>query len=212
MLFVINIDYPLCSCGFHYIRPMLTWKFIWEIRVYSSAVLEPIRQVQRVIVPYGAPAAIQAFAEMQATLANARAQIHNQLLESLPAGASQQQIVAMEQQEQEIFHQQYAGDLQLQSERATALAAELESQPIRIPGPPAIPPGATPQVQAFLTSRNALAKEMAQLWNQYIDSTPAARQSAMDQWQQQNAGRLQQLSQLAASASNSTPNQQQQNQ
>jgi hypothetical protein len=67
-------------------------------------------------------------------------------------------------------------------------------------------------VQAFLTSRNALAKEMAQLWNQYIDSTPAARQSAMDQWQQQNAGRLQQLSQLAASASNSTPNQQQQNQ
>ena len=32
MFFVISIDYPLCSCGFHYIRPVLTWKFIWEIR------------------------------------------------------------------------------------------------------------------------------------------------------------------------------------
>jgi hypothetical protein len=41
VFFVISIDYPLCSCGFHYIWPALTWKFIWEIRAYGSATPPP---------------------------------------------------------------------------------------------------------------------------------------------------------------------------
>ena len=84
--------------------------------------------------------------------------------------------------------------------------------PRPVPGLAAIPPNATPQLQAYLTARNALVEARAQLWNQYLTADPATRQAAMQQWRQQNAARLEQLGELAQDLSNSTPNQEGNNQ
>ena len=172
-----------------------------------ASALQPMPVGTGVNAPANASSTLRDFLTTQASLADARARIHNQLLQTMPSGATQEQINAMRQQERRIFQQRHAGDLQLQGRRAQALAAESASQPIRVPGPAVIPPGATPQLQAYLAARNALASDRAQLWNQYLTADPATRQAAMQQWRQQNASRLEQLSQLAQDLSNSTANQ-----
>jgi hypothetical protein len=166
--------------------------------------LNPARVSQWVNIPASASPTLKDFLTARATLANARAQIHNQLFQSLPANPTQQQVSNMQQQEMQAFQQQEAGDIQLQVQRAQTLAAESASQAVRVPGAPMLPPNAPPQMQAFLTARNALARAHAQLQNQYLTATPAVRQAAMLQWQQQNAAALQQLSELAQNLSNST--------
>jgi hypothetical protein len=192
----------------------------------AQSALEPMPLIQQVNIPpnaSGIPAnasgipsnlsgTLGDFLTAQAGLANAYAQIHNQLLQALPSEVTQQQVTAMQQQEAQTFQQQNAADLQLQAQRAQALAAESASQPLPVPGPPVIPPGASPQLQAFLTARNALASDRAQLWNQYLTADPATRDAAMQQWQQQNAGSLQQLRALAQELSNSTATQEGTNQ
>jgi hypothetical protein len=67
-------------------------------------------------------------------------------------------------------------------------------------------------LQAFLVARNALASARAQLWNQYLTADPSVRQAAIQQWQQQNAAQIQQLSQLAQALSNPTSTQGAENQ
>jgi len=178
----------------------------------QASALQPMPVTRQANIPPNASATLADFLTTQASLENARAQIHNQLLQALPSGATQEQVSAMQQQERQIFQQQYAADLQLQAQQAQTLAAESASQPVPVPGPPVIPPNATPQLQAYLTERNALATSRAQLWNQYITADPAARQAAMQQWRQQNAGRLQQLRELLQESSNSTATQEGENQ
>ncbi len=189
-------------------------------RQQNAAQFQSLQQLARVIglqsemrylpenltahIPANASPTFKAFLATRAILANAHAKIHNQLLQSLPDGATQEQVEAMQQQEGQTFEQQYAGDLQLQAQRAQTLAAEFDSRPMHVPGAPVIPPGATPQLAAFLTARNTLAKERAQFWNQTLSDDPKTRQAATQAWQQQNAQRLQQLSQLGQDLSNST--------
>jgi hypothetical protein len=176
------------------------------------AALQPMRQRQWVNIPPGASASLQAFLQTQAALTNARVQIHNQLLQSLPPGATPGQVAAMRRQEEQIFHQQHAADLQLQAQRAAVLAAASASQPMRVPGQPMIPPNATPQMQAFIIARTALVQEQANLWNQHLAADPAVRQAAIQQWQQQNAGQFQRLAALAQALANPPVNTQGQNQ
>jgi hypothetical protein len=177
-----------------------------------ASALQTMPVIAQVNIPANASSTLADFLTTQASLANARAQIHNQLLQSLPSGASQQQVNSMLQQEQQIFQQQHAGDLQLQGQRVQTLAAESASTPLRVPGPAVIPGGASPQLQAFLVARNALASARAQLWNQYLTADPSVRQAAIQQWQQQNAAQIQQLSQLAQALSNPTSTQGAENQ
>jgi hypothetical protein len=114
----------------------------------------------------------------------------------------------MGRQEEQTFIQQHASDLQLQAQRSQTLATEAaSSRPLLVPGPPVIPPNATPQLKAFLTARNALAADRAQLWNQYLTADPAVRQAAMEGWEQQNAARIQQLQQLAQAMVNAAASQ-----
>jgi len=175
-----------------------------------ASALQPMPVPTRVIIPANASSTLRDFMMTRASLANARAQIHNQLLQALPSGASQEQVRAMRQRAEKIFQQQHAADLQLQGQRAQALAAEAAPQPRSVPKL-VIPPGATPELQAYLAAENALASDRAQLWNQYLTADPATRQAARQQWQQQNASRLEQLSQLAQDLSNSTSNQEEEN-
>jgi len=177
-----------------------------------ASALQPMPLISGANIPPNASSTLKAFLMVRASLANARAQIHNQLLQSMPAGATQAQVSAMQQQEEQLFQQQHSADLRLQSQRAQTLAAEAASRPLPPPGPLNIPPNATPQLRAFLTTRNALVAAWAQTWNQNIRASPAARQAAIQQWQQQNAGSLQQLQEQTQNLSNPTQTQQEENQ
>ena len=173
-----------------------------------ASALQPIPVIAEAIIPADASSNLEEFLTTQATLANARARIHNQLLQSLPSGATQEQVSAMRQQEQQIFQQQHSADLQLQKQQAQALANTSAPQPLPAPGSPVVlPPNAPPQLKAYISARDALLSARAQIWNQYVTADPAARQAAMQQWQQQNAGQLNKLRQLARALSNSTTNQ-----
>ena len=169
----------------------------------AQAVAQPLQVLDQVIIPEGASNTLADFLTGQATLANARAQIYNQLLQSAP-GATQQQI---DQETDQTFERQNAAQLQAQSQQAQALAAEVAPQPLPEVTPP-IPPNATPQLAAYLTARNALMQSWVQVWNQNVNSDSGTRQAAIQQWQQQNASQISQLQQLAAALSASTSTQQ----
>jgi hypothetical protein len=177
----------------------------------SPPSLQPKPTTQQANIPANASSTLADFLTNRASLANARAQIYNQLLQTLPQNPSQEQIGAMMQEQRQIFQQQHAGDLQLQAQRAQALAGELASGPLPVPGPVVFPPNATPQLQAFLTARNRLAHDRAQFSNQYSGADPTVRQAAMQQWRQRNASQFEQLRELAQDLSISTPIQEGQN-
>lgn len=162
-----------------------------------SEYLQPEHVITEITIPANASSTLQDFLVTRATLANARAQMHNQLLEALPSGVTENQVSAMQQQEVQLFQQQHGSDLELQGQRAQTLAAESASQPIRVPRTPPIPPNATPQLTAFLIARNALATDRARLWNQYVTADQATREAALQQWEAQNAARIQQLQAMA---------------
>jgi hypothetical protein len=172
-----------------------------------ASVLKPRRMIRSVNIPGNASGTMTDSLTTQANLANARAQLDNQQLQTLPPNPTQEQITSLMEQDRQIFRQQHSADLQLQAQRADALAAASESRPMSVPRPPVIPQNATPQMQAFVAARYALARDWAQVWNQYLAATPAARQAALRQWRQQNAARFQQLSELAGASKNSTSNQ-----
>ena len=155
-------------------------------------------------IPANVSGTLKDFMTTRARLLNARVQLHNQLLQALPSEATQAEVDAMQQQEEQILQQQNAGDLQLQGQQAQALAAQSASQPLRVPGPTVLPANATPRLRAFVAARDPLIRAWAQLWNQYLTADPATRQAAMQQWRQQNAGQIQQLAALAQDLSNSS--------
>ena len=178
----------------------------------TASALQPMPVAARVDIPANASSTLTDFLTTLATLATARGQIHNQLLQAMPAGATQEQVNAMQQQEMQIFRQLHTGDLQLQQQRAQILDAESGSRPMPVPGPPVIPTNATPQLRAYLTARNALASDWTRVWNQNVTADPASRQAAIQQWQQQNAGRFEQLREKIQDLSNSTATQEGTNQ
>jgi hypothetical protein len=163
---------------------------------------QPMAIVNQVNLPPNLPEALQNLVTNQVGLANAGAEIYNQLLQSLPSGATPQQVNALQQQAAQTFEQQYGANLQAQVQQAQALAANSASQPMPVPGPAVIPPNASSQLQAFLTERNALLTSWAQTWNQNLGADSATRQTAMQQWQQQNASNIQQMQQAAGALSN----------
>jgi len=172
----------------------------------TASAIHPMRMIRQVTIPADASPTLRDFLVSRATLANAYAQLHNQMLKALPPGASPAQIHAFELQAMQTFRKQHSRDIQLQARQSQSLAAESASRPLPIPGPPRIPRGATPQFAAYLTARNALAASHAQLWNQYLGADPTTRAAAMNQWQQQNATSLDQLRQTTQAFTNPTAN------
>jgi hypothetical protein len=166
-----------------------------------ASALQPMRVNQQTSIPANASGALKDFLTARASLANASAQIYNQLLQDMPANPTQEQVGAMRQQANQAFQEQYAGALQLQAQQAQTITAQSEARPMPVLDSAFMPPNATPQLRAFLAARNALASSAAQVWNQYLGANAAARQAAMLQWSQQNAAGLRQL---PASAENLT--------
>ena len=155
-------------------------------------------------IPANASATLHDFLTTRTAMANARAQIHNQLVQSLAPGATPQQVDQLQQQEQQAFLQQFASDIQLQSQRAQELAAQAGREAFDPPVPSAIPPDATPQLKAFLAARDALRASWIQVWNDNLSADPDTLQAALGQWRQQNAAAILQLGQLQSNLSAST--------
>lgn len=152
-------------------------------------------------IPPNASVALQEFLTTQTVLANARAQIHNQLLQPLSAKSGELQVEMIRSQSMQIFHQQNAATLDLQRRRAEALAQESEPLSIRVPKDPIIPPNASPELAAVLTQRHALLLEYTQIQNQYIHASPTQRATALRQWREQSAARFEQFQQAAQTLS-----------
>jgi hypothetical protein len=173
----------------------------------ADSALQPAPVMGQANIPANASGTLKDFLATQAEMANARAQIHNQLLNGLPAEVTPEQISQMQQSETKLFEQQQGANLKLQAQRAQALAEESARQPLPVPPPLSLSPDTTPQMAAFLTARDQLMRDQIQLHNQYLTATPAVRDAAMEQWRKQNASRFQQMQTLSQNLSqtNSTP-------
>lgn len=163
-------------------------------------------------IPADASPALQAFLTTQAALANAHAQIHNQLVRITAASGGNltfAQVMQMEKQEDKLFRQQNAAALALQQQRSQAVADASPQTVQLVPGPVVIPTNTTPQLATYLTLQNQLRKSLIQVRNQYVNSDPATREAALQTWREQNAnqfGQLRQAAQNLAEVSISTQN------
>jgi hypothetical protein len=167
----------------------------------SVSALEPQPVPGAANIPAGASQNLTDFLTTQAALAQARAQIHNQLLDALPENVSDAQLSQMQQSEEQLFQQQHATDLQLQQQRAQVIANESASQPLPVPPPLVIPAGTSSRMATFLTLRDQIMRAHVALWNQLTTVTPVVRDAALQQWAQQNAGLIQQMQQAAQNVS-----------
>ncbi len=159
-------------------------------------------------IPVDASPALKDFLQTQATLANARAQIHNQLLQQTATPGqtlSQAQVVQMQVQEMRVFRQRYAGDLQLLAQQAQRVANASPSTLVGLPPAPVIPANAPPQMAAFLKAKYQLLLSQMQVVNQYVTAAPKVQEAAQLQWRGQNASSLTQLKQLEQNLSSGNP-------
>ena len=102
------------------------------------------------------------------------------------------------------FQQENATLLQRQKELSQIISQQQARNPIPAPPPLQIPPNASPQLQAYLTDRDHLMRDQIAFMNKHRTDDPATRQSAMQQWRQQNAARFQQLQQEAQDVAQTT--------
>jgi hypothetical protein len=163
-------------------------------------------------IPPCASPTLENYLTTQAALANARAHIHNQLVQQAAASGQSltlAQVNKLERQVDRLFRQQNAALLTLQTQRSQALANAAAQTGGSVPGPGFIPPNATPQMAAYLTTQYQIRQELTQIRNQYANATPAAREAAIQTWRAQNAdlfAQLQQETRSLSQASTTTQN------
>ncbi len=146
--------------------------------------------ISEVTVPEGATQEMSDFLATRADLQNRMAQLHNAQVPHANA----------------VFQQQNSAEIQAQAQRAQVIAAQTEIVARPAPPPLKVPPGATPQMQAFLTLRDQLMRASIAVRNQNISADTATRQAAMAQWRKQNAAQLQQMQTLATNLSSTATN------
>jgi hypothetical protein len=168
----------------------------------EASVKDPRITIRQVTIPAGTSTTLASFITTAAALATARAQIHNQLIQSLPANATNEQIQQMLWQERQEFLQQHASDIQAQAQRAVTLGSSSALPPSGGSATFAIPSDASPQMKAFLTLHNRLFAGRAQFLRQ-SGSSVTIREATMASWAQQNASDMLKLRALALAFSNS---------
>jgi len=172
----------------------------------ASSALQLRRANHQPTIPANASPALKNMLNTRAALANAHAQIHNQLVQgSSGTNLTFAQLGTMEQNETQLFQQQDSALLTLQAQRAQALTPTSIAPTRTARASAAVPSNATPQMAAFLSTRKQLRQSLIQLRNQYASASPEARNAALQQWRQQNAGQFTQLQQQAQTLSQATP-------
>ena len=157
----------------------------------SKHALTPVAPELNPAIPPHASPEMKEFLKNGATLANNMADLRAQLAN---APVDKQTVM-------ETFQKQNRALLDRQTQLAKVIAQQHQAQPLPEPPPLRLPPNASPQLQAYLTARDQLMREQMAMMNQYRTADPQARQTAMQQWRQQNANRFAQLQQLAQSLS-----------
>jgi len=102
------------------------------------------------------------------------------------------------------FQQDNADLLKRQKELSQIISQQQARNPIPTPPPLQLPPNASPQLKEYLTARDQLTRDQIAFMNQHRTDDPATRQTAMQQWRQQNTARIQQLQQEAQALSKTT--------
>ena len=145
-------------------------------------------------IPPNAFPQLQAFLTAQDLLKRDEITFMNQHLNDTPAT----QLAAIQQ-----WHQQTASRrLQLQ-QLAQAAFPSSSSNAMPVPPPLQMPPNASPSLQAFLLAQDQFKRDQIAFMNQHMNDDPATQAAAIQQWQQQNAARFQQIQQMAQALSNS---------
>ncbi len=178
----------------------------FALNLAAESEVQPMTLMALPNIPVNTSQTMKDFLTTQVALANARAQIHNQLLYAMPAEVSGGQISQMELSEIQLFQQQHANDLQVQQQRAQPISLDAAQQPMLLPPSPRLPNDASPQLTAFLFAKNQLLRDEMTVFNQYTTATPEARNAALQQWREQNASRFQQLQSMAQQLPTTTSN------
>jgi hypothetical protein len=153
-------------------------------------------------IPANASQTLKNYLTTRMALANARALIHNRMVQQAAVSGSSlssSQASQMREQENKLFQQQNAAQLILQGQRMQTLVTESAAVARPVPNVVVIPPNTSPQLAAYMTTRNQLRRERAEISNQYATATPSVRAAALQAWSKQNAGQIQQLQQQAQS-------------
>jgi hypothetical protein len=157
---------------------------------------QPLPTTTDVQIPDGATQQMSDFLTTRADLANRYAQLYNQQLQAGSGNSATANVTT-------LFQQQNAAEIQAQQQRVQVIAAQAAQQPLTMPPPLSLPPNVSPGLAAFLKARDQLKRDRIALSNQYLTATPAVRAAALQQWDQQNVSRMQQLAQ---NLSNNTAN------
>ena len=150
---------------------------------------QAIPYITYVAVPSDASQTMKDFLQSRGILQNLHAQIYNEELQVLSAFNTAQIDSA--------FQTQNAVTLQTQAQRSQTLGSEAAQKPLLVPPPLRIPPGASRQMQAFLTLRDQLQRRQIAMHNQNLSLSAMAQKSAEAQWVNQNASELRQLQALS---------------
>lgn len=169
-----------------------------QIALQAALDPAPLMTPTAAAVPTGSSPALAAALTTRTKLTNGRAGIHNQLVQTMPADATASQINQMQAREEQLVEQRFGADETLQVQQTQTVADDSAAQLQPLPPPRQIPPGATAPLAAFIALRDQLMREEVQLRNQYAAADPAARESAVQQWREQNASRFAQLHAQAA--------------
>jgi hypothetical protein len=172
----------------------------------ASSALQLRRTNHQPNIPANASLALKDLLNTRAALANARAQIHNQLVQgSSGTNLTFAQLGTLEQSETQLFQQQNSALLAVQAQQVQALTPTSVAPTQTARASAAVPGNATPQMAAFLSTRYQLRQSLIQLQNQYATASPAARNAVLQQWRQENASHFTQLQQQAQTLSQATP-------
>ena len=87
--------------------------------------------------------------------------------------------------------------LRRQVQLSQIVAAQQAHQALPIPPPLQVPPGASPQLKALLSTRDRIMRSQIQVMNQYCTADPKVRSAAMRQWDEQNADLIKTMRQEA---------------
>jgi len=104
----------------------------------------------------------------------------------------------------QTFVQENAAAITQQRQRAAALATDTSADVSLPPSALVVPAGATASEISFLKTREQLRQQFAQFRKQYAAATPAAREIALKQWQEQNAALVEQFQNQAQNLSQDT--------
>jgi hypothetical protein len=159
---------------------------------------QPMRPMMPPALPPNATPEMKEFYQNRATLMEKMAELRQKNGDNTNGAPDPKTI--------DQFKQENTALLQRQSELRQTIAQQ-PGNPIPEPPLAQIPANVSPEMRAYLTARDQLTRDQIAFINLHRSDDPATRQAAMQQWQQQNAARIQQLQQQAQTLAQNTPSQ-----